>query len=151
MKSGDSLRRTLFQTLLAAVKNKEIEKRAKIKDAAGKSDEELRELSELNDDEIIGVVLSEVKKRKDSVMMFEKGGRIDLAEKEKSEIEILSSYLPKQMTEEEIIDEVKKITKELKAGKSDFGKVMKEASTRLKGKADGGLISRIVKKLLEEK
>lgn len=149
MKSGDSLRRTLFQTLLAAVRNKEIEKRAKIKDTAGKSDEELRALSQLNDDEVIGVISSEVKKRKDSVLMFEKGGRTDLAEKEKSEIEILFNYLPRQLSEEEIEKEAREIIKEKKG--EDFGKVMKEASTRLKGKAEGGLISRIVKKLLEEK
>ncbi|MBI2451351.1 MAG: GatB/YqeY domain-containing protein [Parcubacteria group bacterium] len=148
MKAVDISRRTVLQSLLAAIRNKEIEKRSRIKEVAGKSDEELRTLSELKDDEIISVIAAEVKKRKDALTLYEKSGRLDLIEKEKSELEILSAYLPEQLSEEEIRIEVKKIIETLKAGPGDFGKAMKEVSARLKGKAEGGLVSKIVKEML---
>ncbi len=91
-----------------------------------------------------------VKQRKDSLEIFEQQGRADLAVKEKEELEIIQRFLPKQMTEEEIINEVKKIIATIGASTSaDMGKVMGVASKQLSGKADGKIISGIVKSLLE--
>ena len=90
-----------------------------------------------------------VKQRKDSLEIFETQGRADLAIKEKEELEIIERYLPKQMTEEEITEEVKKIISSIGATTAaDMGKVMGAASKQLAGKADGKIISGIVKSLL---
>ena len=90
-----------------------------------------------------------VKQRKDSLDIFEQQGRTDLAVKEKEELEIIQRFLPKQMTEEEITAEVKKIVSSLGASSAaDMGKVMGVASKQLAGKADGKIISGIVKSLL---
>ena len=90
-----------------------------------------------------------VKQRKDSLDIFEQQGRTDLAVKEKEELEIIQRFLPKQMTEEEITAEVKKIVSSLGASSAaHMGKVMGVASKQLAGKADGKIISGIVKSLL---
>ena len=90
-----------------------------------------------------------VKQRKDSLEIFEQQGRADLAVKEKEELEIIQRFLPKQMTEEEIIAEVKNIIATTGASSAaDMGKVMGVASKQLAGKADGKIISGIVKSLL---
>ena len=90
-----------------------------------------------------------VKQRKDSLEIFETQGRADLAIKEKEELEIIERFLPKQMTEEEITEEVKKIIASTGATTAaDMGKVMGAASKQLAGKADGRIISGIVKSLL---
>jgi uncharacterized protein YqeY len=90
-----------------------------------------------------------VKQRKDSLDIFEQQGRTDLAVKEKEELEIIQRFLPKQMTEEEITEEVRKIISTVGASSAaDMGKVMGIASKQLAGKADGKVISRIVKSFL---
>ena len=90
-----------------------------------------------------------VKQRKDSLEIFEQQGRADLAVKEKEELEIIQRFLPKQMTEEEIIVEVKNIIAATGASSAaDMGKVMGAATQQLAGKADGKIISGIVKSLL---
>jgi uncharacterized protein YqeY len=90
-----------------------------------------------------------VKQRKDSLEIFEQQGREDLAVKEKEELEIIQRFLPKQMTEAEITEEVKKIISSIGASSAaDMGKVMGIATKQLAGKADGKIISGIVKSLL---
>lgn len=90
-----------------------------------------------------------VKQRKDSLEIFEQQGRADLAVKEKEELEIIQRFLPKQMTEEEIITEIKNIIVTSGASSAaDMGKVMGIATKQLAGKADGKIISGIVKSLL---
>jgi uncharacterized protein YqeY len=90
-----------------------------------------------------------MKQRKDSLEIFEQQGRADLAAKEKEEMEVIEKFLPKQLTEEEIKEAVSKIIAETGASSAaDMGKVMGVASKQLAGKADGKLISSIVKTLL---
>jgi uncharacterized protein YqeY len=89
------------------------------------------------------------KQRKESAEIFLKEGRNDLAQKEQFELEVISRYLPKQMTEEEVVTELKKIIEQVGAkSPQDMGKVMGTATKQLAGKADGKLISDLVKKLL---
>ena len=91
-----------------------------------------------------------MKQRRDSLEIFEKQGRADLAEKEKEEMAVIEKFLPKQMTEAEIKDEIVKIISETGAASAaDMGKVMGVASKQLAGKADGKTISAIVKELLK--
>lgn len=95
------------------------------------------------------LLMKAAKQRKESAEIFQKEGREDLAKKELFELEVISRYLPKQLTEEEITAELKKIVEQVGAkGPQDMGKVMGTATKQLAGKADGKLISEIVKKLL---
>lgn len=103
----------------------------------------------LDDDEVIGILSKEVKSRRDALVDFEKGNRQDLVEEAKSEIEILLEYLPKQLTEDEIAEIVRQIICETGASSAkDMGKVMTAAMAKLKGRADGKLVSSIVKQNL---
>lgn len=139
----------VLRGLSAAISNKEIEKRTKL--SKSESPEKLDGLSKLADEEIIDVIFSEIKKRKEAIIEFDKGNRIDLSSKEKTELEILQKYLPEQLSEEEI----KKLAQEAigKTGATemkDMGKVLAELMPRVKGKAEGGTVSQIVKGLLGE-
>lgn len=104
---------------------------------------------ELSEDAEIKLLTKAAKQRKDSIEIFEKQGRDDLAATEKSELAIIERYLPKQLSEEEVIAEVKKIVDQVGAtGPQDMGKVMGAATKALAGKADGKTISMITKNLL---
>jgi uncharacterized protein YqeY len=95
------------------------------------------------------LLMKAAKQRKESAEIFQKEGRDDLAKKELLEYEVISRYLPKQLTEEEITVELKKIMEQVGAkGPQDMGKVMGTATKQLAGKADGKVISDLVKKLL---
>lgn len=134
MKSSDNLKTSALRMVKAAIKNKQIEK--------------MRELSE---EEIISVISTLSKQRRESIELFSKGGREDLAEKEKRELSILQSYLPSQLTPEEldrlIIDAIKEASAE---GVKDIGKVMRILMPRLKGSADGKVVNQRVTELLQK-
>lgn len=103
----------------------------------------------LEDDAIAEVLSKELKTRKESLAEFEKSGRTDLIDSVKREIEIVSSYMPKQMTESEVEALVQEaIVKTGASSQKDMGKLMKELMPLVKGKADGNLVNTIVKKLL---
>ena len=121
-----------MRLLNAAIKNRAIEKG---KDAV------------LTEDEVLQVLTREAKKRKESVEAFTKGGRPELAEKEKIELALVESYLPKQMAREEVVVAVEKVLARL-ADKSNAGLVMKAVMQELKGKADGKMISEVVREKL---
>jgi uncharacterized protein YqeY len=95
------------------------------------------------------LLMKAAKQRKESADIFNQQGRADLAERESFQLEVISRYLPKQLTEAEITDALKKIIEEVGAkGPQDMGKVMGTATKKLAGQADGKLISELVKKLL---
>lgn len=150
LKGKRELEVLVLRQLLASILNKEKDKRTKLsKEKEEIRKEELEKESQLTDEEIIEVISSENKKRKEAVAEFEKGGRMDLVEKEKAELEILKKYLPEQLSEEE----VKKLAKEIieKIGASspkDMGKVMGQLIPQVKGRTEGNLVSKIVKDLL---
>ncbi len=103
----------------------------------------------LNDDEIQVVVSKEVKKRKESIEEFKKAERNDLAEEVEKEIEILSKYLPEQLSDEEVEKIVKEAIEKTGATEvKDMGKVMQEVRPKTQGKADGKFVSDLVRKLL---
>ncbi|MBD3282415.1 MAG: GatB/YqeY domain-containing protein [Candidatus Portnoybacteria bacterium] len=133
MKKKDELTLTTLRGVLSSIKNKEIDKK-----------------EELNEEEALEVLMSEAKKRKDSIQEFKKGNRPDLVEKEEKELEILKEYLPEQLSEEQIKEEAKKTIEEVNAvGPQDTGKVMGALMPKLKGKADGNLVSKTVQDLLK--
>lgn len=151
MKSGDALGRLVLSLVISAIKNKELEKRTKL----SKTDEPLSAsrltLSELTDEEIIDVISYEVKKRKESIESYEKGGREELAQKERDELTILMKYMPEQMSEDAIKEEVKKAIAEVGAkDMKDMGKVIGAVMAKVKSKADGSLVSKLVKEELSK-
>ena len=104
---------------------------------------------ELTEEQVIDIIAKETKKRKDAAIEFEKSGREDLINQNKEEIEILSAYLPKQLSVEEIENIVKAVISETGAtGMKDMGPVMKKAKEQIGAAADGKTVSDVVKKLL---
>jgi len=135
MKKGDALRTSTIRMLISAIHNKEIE--------LGKKE------TGLSDEETMDVIRSEAKKRKDAVSGFEQASRPELAQSEKEELAILESYLPPEISDEELLAIVKKgIIDAGATSPADFGKVMKILSPLLKGKASGSRIVDAVKKEL---
>lgn len=129
MRAKDSERLGTIRLLTAAIKQKEVDERVELDDAA-----------------VIAVIDKMVKQRKDSITAFEQGGRADLAAKEQAEMAVLAAYLPARLSADEIAAEVKAIVAELGAsGPGDMGKVMAAAKTRLGGKAEMGQVSAAVK------
>lgn len=111
--------------------------------------EELNKKRDLTDEEVIDVISKQIKTRKDSIAEFEKGNRGDLVDATKKEIDILMEYLPKQLSEEEIDDIISKVFDEIKPESSkDMGKVMKAVTPLVRGKADMGMVSNIIKNKL---
>ena len=107
-------------------------------------------LNEITDEVVIEVASKQVKQHRESIEEFRKAGRNDLADNLEREIKIISEFLPEQLTKEEIEEEIDKIFALVKPeGKKDMGKIMKEANTRLKGKADFKLVSIIVNTKLD--
>ena len=111
--------------------------------------EEIKVKHELSDDEVVGIISREIKTRKESIKEFEKGGRTDLMEKTAKEVEILSKYMPKQMSEEEIDSVINDVFAKVNPEKpSDMGKVMGAITPLVKGKADMSLVSTKIKEKL---
>tara|TARA_B100001113_G_scaffold16992_1_gene12732 strand:+ start:326 stop:778 length:453 start_codon:yes stop_codon:yes gene_type:complete len=132
MKKGEKEATTTLRMFSAEIKKEEIEKK-----------------EELTDEETISIVQKMIKQRKDSFSQFEQAGREELAEKEAREISILEQFLPEQLSEEEILQEVNQAIAESGAeSMQDMGKVMGLLKNKLSGKADMGLVSIKVKESL---
>ena len=132
MKAQEKERLSALRMLQSALKNEQIN--------AG---------HELSDEEALTVIRKAVKQRQDSIEQYTKGNRPELAEKERSEMELLKTYLPPELTDEEIEAGVREIIASTGAqSKKDMGKVMKEATARYKGRVDGKKIQELVQRLL---
>jgi len=106
-------------------------------------------LDEVSDDLVITVVSKQIKTLNETINDFEKGGREDLKENALREVNILSKYLPEQLTEEELIKIIEEVISNVNpSGISDMGKVMKEITPKVKGKADMGKVSSLIKERL---
>lgn len=111
--------------------------------------EELNTKRELNDDEVIAIIAKQIKTRKESIVEFEKGNRNDLIEETSLEIEILNKYMPEQLSMEEVIKIIEEAIDEIKPESiKDMGKVMGYVNPKLKGRADMGYVSSIIKEKL---
>jgi uncharacterized protein YqeY len=134
MKAGEGQRLAVVRLLRTRLKEAQVEKRG-----------------ELTDEECYKIIMSEVAKRKEAIELFEKGGRGDLASRELKEIEVLETYLPPKLSEEEVKALVGEAIKEVGAkSPNDLGKVMKIVMPKVTGRAEGSLVSRIVRELLAE-
>jgi uncharacterized protein YqeY len=133
MKAGDQQTTGLLRFLIAQIKGKEKEKFGANAGA-------------LTDAEIIELFAKEAKKRKEAISLFEQGGRKDLVDKEAAELAMIEKYLPAQLSKEDVRSAVKEI---IASGANTFPAAVKEAMARLKGRADGKLVSEIIKEELE--
>jgi len=150
LKAGDQMTLGTLRILLAAVATREKEKRFKIvKEKQGIAEADLQVQSELSDDEIVETISSEIKKRRDAIVLYNQGKRPELAEREESEIKVLQRYLPEQLSQDEIrqlaAESIERLgAKEIK----DMGKVMADLNPKVKGRAEGSQVSKIIKELL---
>lgn len=146
-----SLKDRLLSELKQSMKDKDVIKKASIiMVRADILQMEKDQKVELSDEEIIGIIAKQVKQRRASLHEFEKANREDLIEQSKKEIEVLTAYLPQQLSEEEIQQIVTHTIKETGASSmKDMGKVMSALMPKVKGKADGGLVSKYVKENLQ--
>lgn len=144
------LKENLLEDLKSAMKDKdEIKKNTITLVRAAILQQEKDNKVEINDDKIIEIMAKEVKKRKDSLADYEKAGREDLISQINREIEIISVYLPKQLSREELTDIIKETISDVEAtSMKDMGKVMKEVKAKVGVTADGKTINEIVKELL---
>jgi uncharacterized protein YqeY len=132
LKNQEKLRLSTLRLLISEIRNAEIAKQ-----------------KELSEDELISVIKSEIKRRDQAITEYQKASRVDLVEKEKAERDILSAYLPEQLSEDEVEKLVRDVIAELNAGGSvQVGTVMGRVMAQVKGKADGNTVRRIVEKLL---
>lgn len=147
---GDTMKEKILIDLKNAMKNQNRDLLSVIRMVKGAIQlEEIKVKHELSDEEIITIIDREIKTRRESIKEFEKGGRQDLIDKTQKEIDILSKYMPAQMSEEEVlkvIDEV--FAKVHPAGSSDMGKVMGAIAPMVKGKADLGFVNSKIKERL---
>ena len=135
MKAKDALKSSVLSFLRAQILNAAIASKKQ----------------KLEDKEILSVIKKQVKEHQDSIEQFQKGNRLDLADKESREMEILKSYLPPQASQEEVQKVIEEVVSELAAGDpKDMGRVMKEVNARLAGSADGKTVSDLVRQRLSK-
>ena len=134
LKARDALKLNTIRGLNAEIKNREIDLR-----------------QELGDDEIIPIISTQIKKRKEAAALFDKGGRADLREKENQEMAVLQEYLPEQVSEEDLQRRVREVVAELGAVEmKDLGKVMKTLIPEFRGRANNSVIKNLVAEQLEK-
>jgi uncharacterized protein YqeY len=132
LKQKDTIRLSLYRMLLASIKNKEVEK-----------------IRPLTEDEFIAVVKTSVKQHVESIESFKKGNRLDLADKEEKELAILKEFMPSQLSEDEIIQEIEDAIVSLQVqGQKEMGKVIKFILEKFPGRIDGKVLSGMVLKRL---
>jgi len=145
LKKGDSVRVGTLRFLIAASRNDAISKYGNAWETS------------LKDDDIIDVIKKQVKTHKESVLAFEKAGRSELAQKEQQELDILQTFLPKELTDEElkvmltevVVSETQR-DPSLRSGGQGFGLLMKSAMAKVGGQADGGRVANVLKQLLQK-
>lgn len=149
-----SIKSSILEELKSAMKQKKADRLRVLRSLKAKIlEKEISERkggeSELSDEQIVEVLMKAAKQRKESIEQFEEGGRDDLVQKEKMELEIIEEFLPEMMDEDEVRSAVQAQIEKLGAtGMQDMGKVMGVMMGKLKGKAEGSLVSRIVKEEL---
>lgn len=131
MKNKDTIIKNTIMMVNSAIKQSEVDQR-----------------KELSDQDIIAIIQKQIKEKKGALPEFEKGNRADLVEQTKKEIEILMEYVPKELSEEEIKTIINETCEELGDKGANFGLVMKTIMSKVKGRADGSLVTNLVKEYL---
>ncbi len=136
LKAGEKATLAAYRTIMAQIKDERIKLRVK---------------REMTEEDVVGVLLTAAKKRKESIDIYRQNNREDLAAKEEAELKLIQKYLPKQISGDEVKEVISKIIQQTNATSiKDLGKVMRPAMKELKGKADGQLIQSIVRDQLSQ-
>ncbi len=136
LKKKDELQVSTLRLLLSEIHNRQIA----LRQAQGEK---------ITDDQVINVIRQQVKQRQESIEAYEKGGRQELADKEKNELQFLSKYLPQEMSPQDLEKIVKEVIVEVgEGGQQNFGRIMGEVMKRVKGQIDGAKVSEAVKKMI---
>lgn len=146
------MRERILADLVAAMKNQDKEKLAVLRMVKGAIQlEEINLKHELTDDEVLTVLVRQIKTRKESIAEFEKGNRSDLIEATNKEIEILNAYMPAQLSDDEVLKIIEDAFNEVKPeSPKDMGKIMGLVTPKLKGKTDMSKVSQIIKEKLNK-
>lgn len=144
------MREKILNDIISAMKSKDKEKLSTLRLLKGAMQlEEINKKSELNDEGLINLIAKQIKTRKESIAEFKNANRQDLVEKTEKEIEILSEYMPEQLTEEEVIKIIEEAFNEIKpTSMKDMKQMMAYLNPKLKGKADMGFVSKQIKNRL---
>ena len=129
LRSGDTIRKSEIRMVRAAIANAEIAWQR-----------------EASDQDVLQIISHEIKQRRESIEMFQRGGREDLVAEEKAKLQILQEYMPQQLSREEIVEVLQRIIAE--TGPGQFGPVMNRAMAELKGRADGRLVNQLTREML---
>lgn len=145
------MKEKLLNDLVVAMKNKDKDTLSVLRMVKGAIQlEEINKKSELNDEDFISVVSKQIKTRKESILEFEKAGRLDLVEQTTKEVEILNKYMPEQLSEEEVLKIITEAFNTVNpSSQSDMGKLMGFVTPKLKGKADMSFVSKTIKEMLQ--
>ncbi len=136
MKAGNKFETNTLRSIHSQIKDERIK---------------LRPKRELIPEDVISVLLTAAKRRKEALVLYQQGKRDDLVEKEQKELKIIQRYLPKQLSKEDVIQIIDDVISEVQAQSiADLGKVMGKAMGRLKGKTDGGLVQSLVRERLTQ-
>lgn len=144
------MRERILNDLITAMKEKNKEALSVLRMVKGAMQlEEIKLKRELNDEELAMVIAKQIKTRKESIVEFEKGNREDLINQTNKEIDVLNKYMPKQLSEEEVLEIINDVFNEIKpTGPSDMGKIMGLIAPKVKGKADLGFVNKKIKEKL---
>jgi hypothetical protein len=134
LKKGDRELLETLRFLISAIQNAEIDLK-----------------KEATDKEVLAVIQRQVKQHRESVEAYEKAGRADLLNREQLQLQILQKFLPQQMPEEELKKEINRIIGQLPQGENNFGKIIGLVMAQVKGKAEGGLVSRLIREIIDQK
>ncbi|MEK7600764.1 MAG: GatB/YqeY domain-containing protein [Patescibacteria group bacterium] len=148
MKAGDTVRRSVIGLIMSVAKNRSIEKRMKLV-KGGATSEAADAESALSSEELMDVIASEAKKRRESIATYEQANRLELAQAEKDELGVLIAFLPEQMSDDELRAIVAEVVSAAGAVSArDQGKIIGQVVVRTKGRADGSRVSALVREAL---
>lgn len=149
-KAGDQVTRGTISLLLSLVQNRELEKRSRLMKEGMTSEAEVAAASVLTDEEVMDALMTELKKRRESIATYQAAGRPELAQSEQAELDVLMRYMPEQMSEEAVRELiVQAIATTGATTVKDMGTVMGELAPKIKGRFDGARASQLVRESLQ--
>ncbi len=146
------MRDKILKDIIEAMKNKEKERLSTLRLLKGAMQlEEINKKGELDDTEIINLISKQIKTRRESIEEFKKANRLDLADKTEKEVEILSSYMPEQLSEDEVLKLIEEAFNEVKpTSMKDMKDIMAYLNPKISGRADKGFVSKMIKEKLNK-
>ena len=149
-RKGDIMREKILKDIIEAMKSKDKDRLTTLRLLKGAMQlEEINKKGQLDDTEIINLISKQIKTRRESIVEFEKANRLDLVEKTEKEIEVLSTYMPEQLSEEEVIKLIDEAFTEIKpTSMKDMKDIMSYLNPKISGRADKSFVSKMIREKL---